>query len=183
MITKNINFVILYMFYLYLSIFIITNPFIIKYFYFDLDKNKKLNDVRINTVKYIWYINDLSNKFNSKETSHLIDVKNLYFKNLLIFFIFSIWWKKIYISNNLYLNKSIKVFMIIFFFIITLLIKYNFRKFWYIFHKPFFKDDTWLFNSNSLIIRCFPLKFWTKIVTYILNLFIILLIFDFIKKI
>lgn len=119
--------------------------------------------------------------FNSKEKSHMIDVKNIYqvFYNIniicillfIIILIYLIYNKDYYLIFNTYIN-IFKLFIIIVS-IIIILVLLDFNNFWVTLHKIFFTNDLWLLNPlTDRMIIMYPLNFFYSIVIKILLIFI-----------
>ena len=106
--------------------------------------------------------------YNPRETSHLVDVKNLLQTALTVFYaligvyliLFGIfywrkWMKTIWLalSNGGWLTIGLIAFILFFTAI-------SFDSLFTNFHKIFFTGDTWLFYYSDTLIRLFPMRLW-----------------------
>lgn len=109
--------------------------------------------------------------FNTRETIHMADVKNLFkwgviLRNisflLIITISFFVWKKdrKVLYRSFLY---SFIVFIIIGI-LISILLTFDFNKYFNIFHEILFYNDYWMLDSNnSVLINMLPLDFFINI--------------------
>ena len=121
-------------------------------------------------------------KFSSRETLHMIDVRNIYiiFRTLrdisCILYIISLVLYKRKTNNNKIFKYSIISFIIanVIFLGSSLMILFNFDEFWFEFHKIAFTNDLWLLNpSNDLMINVCSNEMFK---TLIINSFIVYII-------
>ena len=111
---------------------------------------------------------DGSSLFNSRELSHMEDVKNVVKSSLaigyltcILFIILGVLSIRLKLTN-LFL-KGIRyggwvILGLIAFIGIFALI--SFWNFFAVFHSLFFQGDSWIFSYSDTLIRLFPLKFW-----------------------
>ena len=168
MITVLINFLL----YFCWAIILASNPISLFNLYKKLNNNELINN-RIETTRYVWGLsNDLNNNYEQSEKMHLRDVKKLllYGVNFILFYSYFFYeYIEITISNFIFVNC--------FLLFIYYNLKNNFDSFWNLVHKPFFKKNTWLFPSNSLIIRSFPSKLWYYLILRILIIFYLIIFY------
>lgn len=128
--------------------------------------------------------------FSEKDILHMVDVQNLYTFSynimtycLITFIISTI--IIIYILRRkslLYITKIFNKVLLLFIILVgglSTVIAYNFNSFWIKFHTTIFSNDLWLLSpSESNLIKMVPEEFFisliTKIITYILIVFILL---------
>lgn len=139
----------------------------------------------INVLNYLKSKENLTSNFNEREISHMKDVKSLV-NTLKIIFIISITLISILIIFILLYNyKNFTRFMsiyliyggvisIILTIVAAILPLISFDLGFTIFHKIFFKGDSWLFNSTDVIINVFPEKFFSEAFIFILTISIII---------
>jgi integral membrane protein (TIGR01906 family) len=111
---------------------------------------------------------EYSSIYNPRETSHLVDVKNLLHTALNIFyalcglylvligiFISRKWMKTFWLalSNGGWLTVGLIA-------IILVSIAISFDSLFTNFHRIFFTGDTWLFYYSDTLIRLFPMRLW-----------------------
>ncbi len=143
-----------------------------------------------NVVNYLNNQGKLSSEFfNSREISHMKDVKQI-FDIIKIILVLSIILlpltigrfekneknEKI-ITRNKELIKTLKYGSIISFsFILILALSFiKFDLFFNIFHQIFFKEGTWLFYSTDMLIRLFPFNFFLQsCIRIIITIFILI---------
>lgn len=130
--------------------------------------------------------------FSQKDILHMVDVQNLYTlsHNIMIYCIITFIVCSIIIVLMLKkqaLLKITKIFnkvLILFILVIgglSAVIAYNFNSFWIKFHTTIFTNDLWLLiPSESNLIKMVPEEFFisliTKIIIYILILFVVMFI-------
>lgn len=130
--------------------------------------------------------------FSQKDILHMVDVQNLYTlsHNIMVYCIITFIVCTIIIVLMLKkqaLLKITKIFnkvLILFILVIgglSAVIAYNFNSFWIKFHTTIFTNDLWLLSpSESNLIKMVPEEFFisliTKIIIYILILFIVMFI-------
>jgi integral membrane protein (TIGR01906 family) len=107
--------------------------------------------------------------YNERELSHMLDVKNLIQKALVV------WYCAIAVLFGLYVWSRVKKWSDVFWrgvsrggmltvgIIAAVLIGVvlNFEALFTQFHHLFFTGDTWLFYTNDSLIRLFPEKLWS----------------------
>ena len=128
--------------------------------------------------------------FSEKDILHMVDVQNLYTfsHNIMIYCLLTLIISTIIIililrgKSLVYITKIFNKVLLLFIVLIgglSTIIAYNFNSFWIKFHTTLFSNDLWLLSpSESNLIKMVPEEFFisliTKIITYILILFILL---------
>jgi len=128
--------------------------------------------------------------FSEKDILHMVDVQNLYTfsYNIMIYCLLTLIISTIIIililrgKSLLYITKIFNKVLLLFIVLVgglSVVIAYNFNSFWIKFHTTLFSNDLWLLSpSESNLIKMVPEEFFisliTKIITYILILFILL---------
>ena len=128
--------------------------------------------------------------FSEKDIVHMVDVQNLYTfsHNIMIYCLLTLIISTIIIililrgKSLLYITKIFNKVLLLFIVLVgglSAVIAYNFNSFWIKFHTTLFSNDLWLLSpSESNLIKMVPEEFFisliTKIITYILILFILL---------
>jgi len=148
-----------------------------------------------NVIDYLKGNTELSTKFNEREKKHMQDVKNIFDVSRLLFIISL---ATILLSFGFYYNKDklkmIKPIFIgsivsgIFLFFIAISSIFSFVYSFEVFHNIFFKEGTWLFYTDDLLIILFPETFFSNISVnifitgFILSLLIAITAFFTIKE-
>ena len=111
---------------------------------------------------------DGSQLYNSRELSHMVDVKNLVQAALTVWRIIIV--VALMIITALAITKNQQLIRSLLFLsgistlgiilLILAMVAINFYELFNYFHYLFFTGDTWLFYENDSLIRLFPLKFW-----------------------
>ena len=128
--------------------------------------------------------------FSEKDILHMVDVQNLYTfsHNIMIYCFITFILSTIIIililrgKSLIYITKIFNKVLLLFIVLVgglSAVIAYNFNSFWIKFHTTLFSNDLWLLSPNeSNLIKMVPEEFFisliTKIITYILILFILL---------
>ena len=128
--------------------------------------------------------------FSEKDILHMVDVQNLYTfsHNIMIYCLLTLIISTIIIILILrgkflvYITKIFNKVLLLFIVLVgglSAVIAYNFNSFWIKFHTTLFSNDLWLLSpSESNLIKMVPEEFFisliTKIITYILILFVLL---------
>lgn len=128
--------------------------------------------------------------FSEKDILHMVDVQNLYTfsHNIMIYCLLTLIISTIIIililrgKSLVYITKIFNKVLLLFIVLVgglSVVIAYNFNSFWIKFHTTLFSNDLWLLSpSESNLIKMVPEEFFisliTKIITYILILFILL---------
>ena len=128
--------------------------------------------------------------FSEKDILHMVDVQNLYTfsHNIMIYCLLTLIISTIIIililrgKSLVYITKIFNKVLLLFIVLVgglSAVIAYNFNSFWIKFHTTLFSNDLWLLSPNeSNLIKMVPEEFFisliTKIITYILILFILL---------
>lgn len=112
--------------------------------------------------------------YSEREMSHMVDVKNVIQKALIVWYVISgvlllggilTWrsqWKKEYwraVSRGGWLTILLILFVL-------LGVAINFDAFFTAFHVIFFTGDSWLFYTSDTLIRLFPIKLWSDGFTF-----------------
>jgi len=121
--------------------------------------------------------------FNERETSHMVDVKNIflfinklkiYIIALILFCAFLI--RKKYLLNSIYYSGVISIISAFVF--VFILNSNNFNSVFIKFHELVFTNDLWiLYPETDLLINLLPLNFFISIATAIIILFFSLELF------
>lgn len=122
--------------------------------------------------------------FNEKEKEHLKDVRTLFIKGYVLLFI------SFFILVALYKQWAFKLFLasglagLLIILIITLLSFINFNFLFTLFHKIFFKDGTWIFDSGIIQVYTYDLFYnmFLRILITSVIFFIALISLFFIKN-
>ena len=128
--------------------------------------------------------------FSEKDILHMVDVQNLYtFSHSIMIYCFITFILSTIIiililrgKSLLYITKIFNKVLLLFIVLVgglSAVIAYNFNSFWIKFHTTLFSNDLWLLSpSESNLIKMVPEEFFisliTKIIAYILILFILL---------
>ena len=128
--------------------------------------------------------------FSEKDILHMVDVQNLYTfsYNIMIYCLLTLIISTIIIililrgKSLVYITKIFNKVLLLFIVLVgglSAVIAYNFNSFWIKFHTTLFSNDLWLLSpSESNLIKMVPEEFFisliTKIITYILILFVLL---------
>ena len=128
--------------------------------------------------------------FSEKDILHMVDVQNLYTfsHNIMIYCLLTLIISTIIIililrgKSLVYITKIFNKVLLLFIVLVgglSAVIAYNFNSFWIKFHTTLFSNDLWLLSPNeSNLIKMVPEEFFisliTKIITYILILFVLL---------
>lgn len=128
--------------------------------------------------------------FSKKDILHMVDVQNLYTfsHNIMVYCLLTLIISTIIIililrgKSLVYITKIFNKVLLLFIVLVgglSAVIAYNFNSFWIKFHTTLFSNDLWLLSpSESNLIKMVPEEFFisliTKIITYILILFILL---------
>ena len=128
--------------------------------------------------------------FSEKDILHMVDVQNLYTfsHSIMIYCLLTLIISTIIIililrgKSLVYITKIFNKVLLLFIVLVgglSAVIAYNFNSFWIKFHTTLFSNDLWLLSpSESNLIKMVPEEFFisliTKIIAYILILFILL---------
>ncbi len=148
-----------------------------------------LNDKRDNLDMQVEKWGQLKPVFDERETSHMVDVKNLYafFAKvmyitltgaiILLAFLFIKDGKAQFFTMAVKGYKSALVIAVILCIIFATAFTVGFNSFWTLFHEVMFTNDLWLLDPRvSTMINMYPLPFWLSMCTVILQRFAILFI-------
>ena len=158
--------------------------------YIDTSSDNLINNTQ-NLLNYLNKKEQLNTDwFSEKDILHMVDVKNLYTfsHNIMIYCLLTLIISTIIIililqgKSLLYITKIFNKVLLLFIVLVgglSAVIAYNFNSFWIKFHTTLFSNDLWLLSpSESNLIKMVPEEFFisliTKIITYILILFILL---------
>ncbi len=152
------------------------------------------NNLINNTQNLLNYLNKKeqlnTDWFSEKDILHMVDVRNLYAfsHNIMIYCLITFIISTIIVililrrKSLLYITKIFNKVLLLFIILVgslSAVIAYNFNSFWIKFHTTIFSNDLWLLSpSESNLIKMVPEEFFisliTKIITYILIVFILL---------
>ena len=158
--------------------------------YIDTSSDNLINNTQ-NLLNYLNKKEQLNTDwFSEKDILHMVDVQNLYTfsHNIMIYCLLILIISTIIIililrgKSLLYITKIFNKVLLLFIVLVgglSAVIAYNFNSFWIKFHTTLFSNDLWLLSpSESNLIKMVPEEFFisliTKIITYILILFILL---------
>jgi integral membrane protein (TIGR01906 family) len=162
--------------------FIGFNDFIINHEQEKLDINVTNSQ---QTIDFIKGKSNLPQIFSEKESTHMYDVRFIYFIGNSLFYLCLIIF-----GIMLYLNKKPNIkevfsdaakYTLAIIVILLIFAILDFDALFTVFHQIFFSGDSWLFSQDSALIRMFPLDFFIAI-TQNIFLFIILICFIIIKS-
>ncbi|MEG0329835.1 MAG: TIGR01906 family membrane protein [Longicatena sp.] len=121
--------------------------------------------------------------FNSREASHMVDVKGLYqfvlvLRNVcVILFVGSIIYLIVRLKQGALTLFSINYMKMaaivgVFFTMLAIWAYADFDSFWTAFHKLMFRNDLWLLNPDTdLMINLFPSQFFSSLVFRVVGMF------------
>ena len=158
--------------------------------YIDTSSDNLINNTQ-NLLNYLNKKEQLNTDwFSEKDILHMVDVQNLYTfsYNIMIYCLLTLIISTIIIililrgKSLLYITKIFNKVLLLFIVLVgglSAVIAYNFNSFWIKFHTTLFSNDLWLLSPNeSNLIKMVPEEFFisliTKIIAYILILFILL---------
>ena len=158
--------------------------------YIDTSSDNLINNTQ-NLLNYLNKKEQLNTDwFSEKDILHMVDVQNLYTfsHNIMIYCLITLIISTIIIililrrKSLLYITKIFNKVLLLFIILVgglSAVIAYNFNSFWIKFHTTIFSNDLWLLSpSESNLIKMVPEEFFisliTKIITYILIVFILL---------
>lgn len=158
--------------------------------YIDTSSDSLINNTQ-NLLNYLNKKEQLNTDwFSEKDILHMVDVQNLYTfsYNIMIYCLLTLIISTIIIililrgKSLLYITKIFNKVLLLFIVLVgglSAVIAYNFNSFWIKFHTTLFSNDLWLLSpSESNLIKMVPEEFFisliTKIIAYILILFILL---------
>ena len=158
--------------------------------YIDTSSDNLINNTQ-NLLNYLNKKEQLNTDwFSEKDILHMVDVQNLYtFSHSIMIYCFITFILSTIIiililrgKSLLYITKIFNKVLLLFIVLVgglSAVIAYNFNSFWIKFHTTLFSNDLWLLSPNeSNLIKMVPEEFFisliTKIIIYILILFILL---------
>ena len=121
------------------------------------------------------HFSDGSAAYNPRELQHMVDVKIVLQKALLVWyfslgamFILGVWawrggWLNFYfhgLSRGGFATSALILLIIAF-------VLFGFRIFFVAFHQVFFETGTWIFNYSDTLIRLFPERFWRDVFIFV----------------
>ncbi len=160
----------------------------------DLDKTTTmlldyLNDRRDDLEMTVEKWGEPKMVFNERETSHMVDVKNLYsffakvmyislaVSLLTLAYLFRKDGKARFFISAVRGYKASLVIAVILCVIFATAFTVGFNSFWTLFHKVMFTNDLWLLDPRtSTMINMYPLPFWLAMCTDILVRFAVIFI-------
>ena len=118
---------------------------------------------------------DGSAVYNPRELEHMVDVKAVLQKAMLVWyfslgamFLLGIWaWRGGWLSSYLHGLSRGGFITCALLFVIIIFVLAGFRIFFVAFHQVFFETGTWVFNYSDTLIRLFPERFWRDIFIYV----------------
>jgi integral membrane protein (TIGR01906 family) len=144
-----------------------------------------LNDRRDNLDMQVEKWGVMKQVFDERETSHMVDVKNLYaffakvmyatfiVAAVIMVYLFRKDGKAQFFANAVKGYKSALIIAVILCVIFATAFTVGFNTFWTLFHQVMFTNDLWLLDPNvSVLINMVPLQFFFDLVTKIVVLFI-----------
>lgn len=147
---------------------------------------EEVDKVNSELFGYFLFMNNLETDFfNEEEKEHLKDVRNLFiigYMLLLISFITLIASIYFYEFSKLFLISGITGILIILIIIFLSFIDFNFL--FVLFHKVFFKEGTWIFDTNITKIYTYDLFYdiFIRILITSIMLFLALILMYLIKN-
>lgn len=113
--------------------------------------------------------------FNTREISHMLDVRNLtmpvlsIWTGVCLFFLFvlSLSYLQKWLPDFLKSLKKGGVTTILLIGLVLFSVWLNFDQLFTRFHQIFFKGDSWLFYLSDNLIRLFPIRFWRDLFIFI----------------
>ncbi|MDW8237051.1 MAG: TIGR01906 family membrane protein [Aquificaceae bacterium] len=121
--------------------------------------------------------------FNQKEINHMKDVKNLltivfsslYF--MIFLYLLSAFFLGFKELKKIMLSGAIFTFILIALTLLFAIISYE--TLFVGFHELFFKEDSWRFRDEDMLLRIYPMEFWFKSTVYAGTIGIFLCIISF----
>lgn len=148
-----------------------------------------LNDRRDNLDMQVEKWGVMKQVFDERETSHMVDVKNLYSffakvmyatftaAAIIMIYLFRKDGKAQFFANAVKGYKSALIIAVILCVIFATVFTVGFNSFWTLFHEVMFTNDLWLLDPRvSTMINMYPLPFWLAMCTAILQRFAIIFI-------
>jgi len=133
------------------------------------------------------YMTDCTHLYNDRELEHMLDVKNVYKKAMMVWeiclallIILVIWaWRARWLPAFLKGLERGGILTLVLLGVIVLSILTLFNYFFIIFHELFFKSGTWTFLYSDTLIRLFPERFFqdTFLIGGVLSLVLALIFF------
>ncbi len=175
----NKNKLLLVIFCIFFSIFILLLSYKIILYFTDLTPEQQ------NTLDYLKNKETLNLNYTANELSHLQDVKEVmrtvdylfYFSLLICTFLITSYQKEKSQIVKLLCYGGLSVSLTIVLLLVFTLFLFNFT--FTVFHQLFFPQGNWTFPADSLLITIFPLTFFTKITIkiFLLGSFLGILVF------
>ncbi|MBI2664210.1 DUF1461 domain-containing protein [Candidatus Woesearchaeota archaeon] len=135
----------------------------------------------LNVVAFVAGKSALSEGFNERESSHLADVAKLFFRIKIVYYsvlaaaaavlICLLFTRRFNpaVPASVTMAGAISLLLLLILFLLSI----NFQIFFSAIHKPFFAADTWLFPSDSLLIKAFPQQYFQNFMFKLLRLIFI----------
>jgi integral membrane protein (TIGR01906 family) len=116
----------------------------------------------LRSTEEISYLGELADEegplFNQRELVHLVDVKVLARRALLLHGVLGLLIVGAVVILLFHLQGSLLTFLL--FGLVGLFAAAGFDTFFVGFHRTFFTGDSWIFNRSDTLIQLFPLPFW-----------------------
>ena len=148
-----------------------------------------LNDKRDDLDMQVEKWGQLKPVFDERETSHMVDVKNLYafFEKVMYITLLSATAIFVFLfrkdGKGQFFTSAVKgyvsalVVAVILCVIFATAFTVGFNNFWTLFHQVMFTNDLWLLDPRvSTMINMYPLPFWLAMCTVILQRFAIIFV-------
>ncbi len=129
----------------------------------------QLREMHSEVLSYILGVSDgLPAVFNERESSHLLEVRRLFYRIFTaIYVILALWFlvllslrDKQLVKKSLRLGSIISLSAVLTIFVFSLV---SFTATFNAVHQPFFSNNSWVFPSNSLLMQLYPESFFQSI--------------------
>ena len=147
--------------------------------------NNKRDDLDMQVEKW----GEMKPVFDKRETSHMVDVKNLYatFQKVMYISLISAVIMLVYLfkkdGTSQFFTTAVKGYVSALVIAVMLCLAFGtaftvgFNSFWTLFHGVMFTNDLWLLDPRvSTMINMYPLPFWLAMCTVILQRFAIVFV-------
>ena len=148
-----------------------------------------LNDKRDNLDMQVEKWGQVKPVFDERETSHMVDVKNLYITftrvmytsliaaGAILFYLFKKDGKAQFFASAVKGYKSALIIAVVLCVVFGVAFTVGFNSFWTLFHQVMFTNDLWLLDPRvSTMINMYPLPVWLAMCTVILQRFAIIFV-------
>ena len=143
----------------------------------EFDRLNLNHSLGMNVVNYVNGAGSLNEAFNDREADHLDDVKNLFSKIKAVYYGFLLALtgtvailfvkKKLDVVPDAFVRSGlISLFLLVALFLISL----NFGSFFASIHRPFFEGGSWMFPTDSILIKTFPEEFFRSFTSNLVRL-------------